>query len=626
MPQLSNRVNTFTDSVIRRMTRISDEYGAINLSQGFPDFDPPKAMLDALAKAAYAGPHQYSVTFGAENFREALAKKQGKAIGREIDPDKEIVVTCGGTEAMMCAMMTICNPGDKVMVFSPFYENYGADAILSGAEPIYIPLVPPEYGFDISLVEEGFKSGAKAIIVCNPSNPCGKVFTREELMQIGELAVKYDGFVVTDEVYEHMVYAPNRHVCMASLPGMYEHTITCNSLSKTYSITGWRLGYLIGPEEVIEGAKKVHDFLTVGAAAPLQEAAVTGLNFPESYYEELLALYTKKRAYFLKGLDEIGLKHNVPQGTYFVMIDIQEFLDLPQFQGWTDLEFCEWMIKNIGVAAVPGSSFFREEVNHLIRLHFAREEKTIDEALKRLKKLQELLNNGIFSKFANYTIGETAYEAVAEVCRPFGKRIFLIGGKLAMQAGKEKLESQIKGSELSIVREEVFGEECTYARMDELAEEAKASEADMIFGMGGGKALDTAKGTAEKAGLPVFTFPTIAATCAATTALSVVYREDGNFDSFYFFEKPARHSFIDTQIIAEAPEKYLRAGMGDTLGKYFECHFAARGDRLEHSSALGREISNMCYFPLLEYAEAALEECRHKKPEKPWSRLCLPIL
>ncbi|WP_302179383.1 pyridoxal phosphate-dependent aminotransferase [[Ruminococcus] lactaris] len=391
MPQLSNRVNTFTDSVIRRMTRISDEYGAINLSQGFPDFDPPKAMLDALAKAAYAGPHQYSVTFGAENFRDALAKKQGKAIGREIDPDKEIVVTCGGTEAMMCAMMTICNPGDKVMVFSPFYENYGADAILSGAEPIYIPLVPPEYGFDISLVEEGFKSGAKAIIVCNPSNPCGKVFTREELMQIGEFAVKYDGFVVTDEVYEHMVYAPDRHVCMASLPGMYEHTITCNSLSKTYSITGWRLGYLIGPEEVIEGAKKVHDFLTVGAAAPLQEAAVTGLNFPESYYEELLALYTKKRAYFLKGLDEIGLKHNVPQGTYFVMIDIQEFLDLPQFQGWTDLEFCEWMIKNIGVAAVPGSSFFREEVNHLIRLHFAREEKTIDEALKRLKKLQELL-------------------------------------------------------------------------------------------------------------------------------------------------------------------------------------------------------------------------------------------
>lgn len=391
MPGLSDRVQTFTDSAIRRMTRISDEYGAINLSQGFPDFDPPKEIMDALAKAAYAGPHQYSVTFGAENFREALARKQGVAIGREIDPEKEIVVTCGGTEAMMCAMMTICNPGDKVMVFSPFYENYGADAILSGAEPIYIPLVPPEYGFDIRLVEEGFRQGAKAIIVCNPSNPCGKVFTEEELTAIGELAVKYDGFVVTDEVYEHMVYAPNHHTCMASLPGMYEHTITCNSLSKTYSITGWRLGYLIGPEEVIEAAKKVHDFLTVGAAAPLQEAAVTGLNFPQSYYDDLLELYTEKRAYFLDGLDRIGLKHNVPQGTYFVMIDIQEYLNLPQFAGYTNLEFCEWMIRNIGVAAVPGSSFFKEEVNNLIRLHFAREKSTMDEALNRLAKLQELV-------------------------------------------------------------------------------------------------------------------------------------------------------------------------------------------------------------------------------------------
>lgn len=391
MPGLSNRVQTFTDSVIRRMTRISDEYGAINLSQGFPDFDPPQEIMDALAKAAYEGPHQYSITFGAENFREALARKQGRAIGRTIDPDKEIVVTCGGTEAMMCAMMTICNPGDKVMVFSPFYENYGADAILSGADPIYIPLVPPEYHFDMSLVEKEFQDGAKAIIVCNPSNPCGKVFSREELMGIGELAVKYDAFVVTDEVYEHMVYAPYHHTCMASLPGMYEHTITCNSLSKTYSITGWRLGYLIGPEEVIEAAKKVHDFLTVGAAAPLQEAATVGLNFSESYYMELLETYTKKRAYFLDGLDRIGLKHNVPQGTYFVLIDIQEFLNLPQFAGYTDLEFCEWMIKNIGVAAVPGSSFFKEDVNHLIRLHFAREEATIDEALERLSKLKELL-------------------------------------------------------------------------------------------------------------------------------------------------------------------------------------------------------------------------------------------
>lgn len=391
MPQLSNRVSTFTDSVIRRMTRISDEYGAINLSQGFPDFDPPKVMLDRLAEVAYEGPHQYSVTFGAKNLRDAIARKQGREIGREIAPETEICITCGGTESMMAAMMTICNPGDKVMVFSPFYENYGADAILSGAEPIYIPLVPPEYDFDPALIEKGFMDGAKAIIVCNPSNPCGKVFARQELETIGQLAVKYDAYVVTDEVYEHLVYAPYRHTYMASLPGMWEHTITCNSLSKTFSITGWRLGYLIAPEQVVENAKKVHDFLTVGAAAPLQEAAVAGLNLPESYYEELNALYTERRNLFLQGLDEAGLKHNTPQGTYFVMVDIQDFLDLPQFAGWTDLEFCEWMIREIGVAAVPGSSFFHEEINRYIRLHFAVKEETMKEALHRLGKLGDLL-------------------------------------------------------------------------------------------------------------------------------------------------------------------------------------------------------------------------------------------
>ena len=391
MPKLSDRVQTFTDSVIRRMTRISDEHGAINLSQGFPDFDPPKPILDALAKVAYEGPHQYSVTYGAENLREALARKASKAMKREIDPETQVVVTCGGTEAMMGVVMSICNPGDKIMVFSPFYENYSADAILSGAEPIFIPLVPPTFEFDINLIEEGFKQGAKAIIVCNPSNPCGKVFTEEELLAIGKLAIKYDAFVVTDEVYEHMVYAPNKHTYMASLPGMFEHTITCNSLSKTFSITGWRLGYVIGTEEVIEACKKVHDFLTVGAASPLQEAAVTGLNFPDSYYDDLLALYTEKRKYFLDGLDKLGIKYYTPQGTYFVMLDIQEFLDLPQFKGYSDLEFCEWMIRNIGLAAVPGSSFFREEVNNLIRLHFAREKSTLDEALARLAKLKELL-------------------------------------------------------------------------------------------------------------------------------------------------------------------------------------------------------------------------------------------
>lgn len=391
MPKLSNRVETFTDSVIRRMTRISDKYGAINLSQGFPDFDPPKILMDELARIAKEGPHQYSITYGADNLREALAEKHGKTIRRHIDPDTEVVVTCGGTEAMMCAMMTVCNPGDKVMIFSPFYENYGADTILSGAEPIYIPLIPPEYNFDISLIEKGFRDGAKAIIICNPSNPCGKVFTRKELTAIGNLALKYDAFVITDEVYQHIVFAPYEHVCMAGLPNMYDNVITCSSLSKTYSITGWRLGYLIGPEDFIEAAKKVHDFLTVGAPSPLQEAMVTGLRFPQSYYDELLEIYAEKRDYFLKGLDKIGLKHNIPQGTYFVMIDIQDFLNLPQFSGWTDLEFCEWMTEYIGVAPVPGSSFFKEEVNNLIRLHFARSRETLDEALARLSKLQDLL-------------------------------------------------------------------------------------------------------------------------------------------------------------------------------------------------------------------------------------------
>ncbi len=394
MKPLSDRVNSFTDSVIRRMTRISDACGAINLSQGFPDFDPPRELMDALAKAAYAGPHQYSVTYGAPNLREALAQKHSRIVGRPIDPESQVLVTCGGTEAMMAVMMSICNPGDKVLVFSPFYENYGADAILSGAQPIYIPLVPPDYGFDLALIEQGFQQGAKAIIICNPSNPCGKVFTREELLAIGALAEKYDAYIVTDEVYEYLVYEPHIHTCMASLPGMFERTVTCNSLSKTYSITGWRLGYVIGPDEVVEMAKKVHDFLTVGAPAPLQEAAVIGLHFDDSYYERLRALYTDKRAYFLRGLDRIGLKHNVPQGTYFVLIDIRDFLDLPRFRGWTDLEFCEWMAREIGVAAVPGSSFFKEDVNNLIRLHFAREQATMDEALRRLAKLCALLDKG----------------------------------------------------------------------------------------------------------------------------------------------------------------------------------------------------------------------------------------
>lgn len=388
MPELSRRVQTFTDSVIRRMTRINDMTpGSINLSQGFPDFDPPKEILEALKVAAEHGPHQYSITFGAKNFRDALADMYTKKWNRPIDPDKEIVVTCGGTEAMMAAMMTVCNPGDKVAVFSPFYENYGADAILSGADPIYIPLVPPDFHYDRAILEQAFRDGAKALILCNPSNPCGKVFTMGEMEEIAELAKRYDAFVITDEVYEYIIYDGNRHISMAALPGMYERTITCSSLSKTYSMTGWRLGYLIGPERVIEAAKKVHDFLTVGAAAPLQEAAVTGLKFGPEYYEWLKDLYTEKRDYLCGRLEQMGLPHTTPQGSYFVLVDISGFLERPEFSGWTDLEFCEWMIKKYGVAAVPGSSFFKEPVNNYIRLHFSRGKETLKMAADRLEKM-----------------------------------------------------------------------------------------------------------------------------------------------------------------------------------------------------------------------------------------------
>lgn len=387
MKELSNRTARFTDSVIRRMTRISNKYGAVNLSQGFPDFDPPAQLLDSLSAIA-SDPkplyHQYSITWGSQGMREALAAKQEHFMGMPVNPNENIVVTCGSTEAMMAAMMTVTNPGDKVVIFSPFYENYGADTILSGAEPIYVPLNPPTFDFDREVLEAAFRDNdPKAIVLCNPSNPCGKVFTREELTFIADLCKKYDAYCITDEVYEHIVYAPHEHVYMATLPGMFERTVSCSSLSKTYSITGWRLGYTIAPAQITERIKKVHDFLTVGAAAPLQEAVVTALNFDDSYYDEVLDLYTAKRDLFCQGLDSIGLEHNVPQGAYYVMMDISEF-------GYdSDLEFCEDLASKVRVGAVPGSSFFREPVNHLIRFHFAKRNETLNAALENLKSLRD---------------------------------------------------------------------------------------------------------------------------------------------------------------------------------------------------------------------------------------------
>ena len=345
MRGLSERTACFTDSVIRRMTRISNQYGAVNLSQGFPDFNPPQAILDRLGKVTNEDVHQYSITWGAQNLREALAEKQSAYMGIEIDPNCEIVVTCGSTEAMMAAMMTVVNPGDQVAIFSPFYENYGADTILSGAVPVYIPLTPPDYHYDPEVLEDAFRKGAKALVLCNPSNPCGKVFTREELEQIAEIVKRYDAYVITDEVYEHIVYHPHRHIYMASLEGMRERTISCS----------------------------------------LQEAVIPGLKFGEDYYQGLLDTYTRKRDLFLKGLDEIGLIHNTPQGAYYVMMDISEF-------GYEDdLKFCEDLARKVGVGAVPGSSFFREPVNHLIRFHYAKKDETLQAALDRLADIRRKL-------------------------------------------------------------------------------------------------------------------------------------------------------------------------------------------------------------------------------------------
>lgn len=386
MQKLSSRTDTFTDSLIRRMTRVSLEYNAINLSQGFPDFDPPKAITDRLAEISGIGPHQYAVTWGAQNFREALARKQSKYMGMPIDANTQVLVTCGSTEAMMCAMMTVCNPGDKVIIFSPFYENYGADTILTGAIPIYVQLEGPDFTFDPEKLEDAFRQHPKAIVVCNPSNPTGRVFTKEELTVIADLAKKYDAYVITDEVYEHIVYAPHQHTYMASLPGMFERTISCSSLSKTYSITGWRLGYIIASEEIIDTAKKVHDFLTVGAAAPLMEAAVVGLNMGEDYYRELLGVYDEKRTLFLNGLDRLGIRHNVPEGAYYVMLDISEY------KGYdTDVDFCVKLAEKIGVGAVPGSAFYDIPEYRYIRMHFAKSADTLNEALSRLEKMKQVM-------------------------------------------------------------------------------------------------------------------------------------------------------------------------------------------------------------------------------------------
>jgi aminotransferase len=385
MAKLSSRLDYLTESVIREMTRVANQYGAINLSQGYPDFDPPDELVTAAERALHNGYNQYAITWGSPRFRQALATKQTRFMQIEINPDEHITVTCGSTEAMMAAMMSVCDPGDKVIIFSPFYENYGADTILSQADPIFVPLHPPDYRFDPEDLRCAFRQGAKALVLCNPSNPTGKVFTRAELETIAELAQAYDAFVITDEVYEHIVYEPHQHTYIAALPGMFERTLSCSSLSKTYAITGWRLGYVIASPQISNGIRKVHDFLTVGAPAPLQEAAVTALEFPGAYYEQMVKEYEHRRNLFLSFLDRTGLDYSEPQGAYYVLVDISP-------SGFSDdTEFCYWLAKEVGVAAVPGSSFFKEPVKHLIRFNFAKRDETLIRAGERLLKLRSYL-------------------------------------------------------------------------------------------------------------------------------------------------------------------------------------------------------------------------------------------
>jgi aminotransferase len=382
MPLTSRRTAVFTESLIREMSRVAVRHGAINLSQGFPDWDPPAALVQAAKDAMDTHRHQYAVTWGAPELRTALGAKLSRFTGVPVDAERELVVTCGATEAMMVAMMTVCDPGDKVGLFSPFYENYNADAILTGAQPVHVPLHPPHYRFDPAALRAAFAQGLKAFVLCNPSNPCGRVFTREELLQIAALAEEFDTWVLTDEVYEHIVFAPHRHTYFSTLPGMAERTLMCSSLSKTFSITGWRLGYVQAPPAVIAQARKVHDFLTVGAAAPLQHAVITALNFPAEYYADLVAEYAASRDVLLGYLDKTGLSYTRPEGAYFVMVDISPF-------GFAnDIEFAHWMTREIGVAPVPGSVFFPQPEHRYIRLNFAKRPATLHAAGERLLKLR----------------------------------------------------------------------------------------------------------------------------------------------------------------------------------------------------------------------------------------------
>lgn len=384
MPNLARKLNVINESIISKISTFGEQHGAINMASGYPDFPPPQVMCDRLAEVALTGPHQYSDDNGDFALRKALADCRKQFSGETLDPDTEVLVTCGGTESLMAALMTLLDPGDKVLIFTPAYEAYGTDTLLCGATPVYVPLHEPDYTFDEAELEKAFQQQPKVIILCNPSNPCGRVFSREELLTIAEFAEKYDTFVLVDEVYSHILYAPTAYTYFATLPGMRQRTICCGSLSKTYSVTGWRLGYLFAPPEITAALYKVHECLTLSAPSPLQEAAIAGLTQAKDYYDGLSALYTKKRDFVMHCLDELGIRHNVPQGAFYLLFDIQKL-------GWDDdLAFCQAAIEKLGVTMVPAYIFFDYPVHHLVRLQFAIRDKTLQEAMRRLKGISAM--------------------------------------------------------------------------------------------------------------------------------------------------------------------------------------------------------------------------------------------
>jgi aspartate/methionine/tyrosine aminotransferase len=385
MPVTAHRLNYFTKSVINQMNVLAEQHGAINLASGYPDFDPPEELLEAAERALRSGYNQYATPWGSPRLRQALSNKLTRFMDIEIDPEAHLTVTCGGTEAMLAAILAVCNPGERVIIFSPHYETYGPDMALAGAQPIFVSLHPPEFNFDPEELHRAFQAGAKALVLCNPSNPCGKVFSPQELQVIADLAQEHDAFVITDEVYEHIIYEPYRHSYIASLPGMFERTISCSSLSKTYAVTGWRLGYVVAPPQITSAVRQLHDYLTLCAPTPLQEAAVTALGFPDDYYRQLRVAYTRRRDLFLGSLDEAGLEYLRPQGAYFVLVDIAR---LPFSD---DTSFCYWLAERVGVTGVPGSYFFHELIQHYVRLNFAKRDPTLAEAGRRLGKLNDKL-------------------------------------------------------------------------------------------------------------------------------------------------------------------------------------------------------------------------------------------